>query len=100
MNLDDLKAFLAFCAGGFFMTFPPELLNCGRHLGLVFVACVAGELTAPATCLAFPICSQRSGRFALLEPRISEPWALEPLLLFVVLSWRFKPSFQTTFAAP
>ena len=84
----------------FFTTFPPELLDRGRDLGLVFVTCVAGKLAAPATCLAFPICSRRSGRFAPLEPRRSEPLALEPLLLFVVLSWRFETLFRTSFAAP
>ena len=77
----------------FFTQFPPELLDGGRDLSPVFVTCVFEESTALATCLAFPICNQRSGRFALLEPRISENWALEPLLLFVVLSWRFETSF-------
>ena len=83
-----------------FMTFPTELLDCGRDLGLMFVTCVALELIVPATCLAFPICSQRSARFALLEPRISEPWELELLLPFVALSWRCETSSRIAFAVP
>ena len=41
---------------------PPELLDRGRGLGLVSVPCVVVEEDDSATCFAFRICSQRSGR--------------------------------------
>ena len=83
-----------------FMPFRPELFGRGRDFGPVLVTCAAGELSAPATCFVFPICSRRSGNFALLEPPRFVPLASELLLLFVEPSWRFKTSFRRAFAFP
>ena len=81
----------------FFMVVPLELLDRGRGWDLVFGTCAAGELDVPATCLAFLICSRRTGRADPVGLRISAPLALELRLLFVELSSRFGTSFQTSF---
>ena len=81
----------------FFMEVPPELLGRGRGWGLVFVTCAVEEGDGPATCLAFLICSRRSGKADPLGLRLFVPLALELLLLFVELSLRFGTSFRTSF---